>query len=118
MMDITIEDESKVPVRVVIRAAIFRLFSNSEAWMNVAKVIDALRIMPRAVLCFYGYWMARVIGQTCKWYFALPIAARTGEVTAFVTIVVGGIFGLAGWVFKIYSSGGYTWPTKDGDVKT
>lgn len=90
-------------------------------WMDVAEVIDTLRLIPRAVLGFYGFWMAEVTNWLVKWYMRLPAAERTAEVTAFVTIVLPGIFGLAIWVYRIYAQGGRQWdnpPTAQGNPVT
>lgn len=79
------------------------------AWMDVAEVIDTLRIVPRIVLFGYAWWAGAVTLWLVKWYEHLPAVERTNQVTAFVTIVLPGIFGLAALVYKIYSYGGRAW---------
>ena len=44
-----------------------------------------------------------------KWYQRLPAVERTGQVTAFITVVLPGIFGLAVYVYKVYADGGRSW---------
>lgn len=79
------------------------------AWMDAAEVIDTLRVVPRIVLFGYAWWAGAVTNWLVKWYEHLPAAERTNQVTAFVTIVLPGIFALATWVYKIYSDGGRAW---------
>ena len=71
-----------------------------------------MRVFPRIVLLTYGYWMAFLTNRIVWWYMRLPAGERTAQVTAFVTIVLPGVFGLAVWVFKIYSAGGRDWDQK------
>lgn len=80
-----------------------------QAWLDFAEVFDTLRVIPRAILFLYGYWMVNVTDWLVRWYEKLPAIERTSQVTAFVTIVLPGIFGLAVWVYKIYSDGGRAW---------
>lgn len=77
--------------------------------LHTAEVIDSWRIFPRLVLILYGYWMAHLTDWIVHWYEHLPTIERTAEVTAFVTIVLPGVFGLACYVFKVYSAGGRDW---------
>lgn len=79
------------------------------AWLDFAEVFDTLRVIPRVILFGYCAWMIRITDWLVKWYEGLPTAERTGQVTAFVTIVLPGVFGLAVWVYKIYSEGGRSW---------
>ena len=77
--------------------------------MDAAELFDTWRVIPRIILLGYSYWMARVTDWVIRWYENLPTAERTGQVTAFVTVVLPGIFGLAVWVYKIYADGGRDW---------
>ena len=86
-------------------------------WLDTAEVLDALRIFPRIIICAYAWWMYRVTGWIVLWYENLHAADRTAEVTAFVTIVLPGIFGLAVWVYKIYAIGGRSWGALPQDEK-
>lgn len=79
------------------------------AWMDVAEVIDTLRIVPRIVLFGYAWWAGAITYWLVKWYEHLPAVERTNQVTAFVTIVLPGVFGLAVYVYRIYADGGRQW---------
>lgn len=86
------------------------------AMLDAAEVFDSWRIIPRLVLFLYGYWMVHLTDWIVRWYEGLPSQERTAEVTAFVTIVLPGVFGLAVYVYKIYSQGGRDWDAgKDPD---
>jgi hypothetical protein len=84
-----------------------------QQWLDAAEVFDTWRVVPRLIVFLYGAWMARVTDWIVTWYERLPAIERTVEVTAFATVVLPGIFGLAVWVYKIYSIGGRQW---DGPV--
>lgn len=77
--------------------------------MDAAEVFDTWRIVPRVILFAYAYWTGWITDWLIRWYEKLPAAERTNQVTAFVTIVLPGVFGLAVWVYKIYSNGGRDW---------
>jgi hypothetical protein len=79
------------------------------AWLDAAEIFDSWRIIPRVILFLYGFWMVRLTDWLVRWYEKLPAAERTAQVTAFVTIVLPGVFGLAVYVYKIYSAGGRDW---------
>lgn len=85
--------------------------------LAVAEAIDASRLFPRLVLIGYGYWMARLTDIIVRWYEHLPAAERTPEVTAFVTIVLPGVFGLAIWVYRIYANTGRDWTAAKDPVQ-
>lgn len=78
-------------------------------WMDLAEITDALRIFPRILVGAYGYLIAYTTVYLTLWYAHLPSAERTVEVTAFYGMLMGGLFGLAAYVFKVYSDGGYDW---------
>ena len=89
-----------------------------QAWLDAAEIIDSWRVIPRAILFLYGYWMVRVTDLIIHWYEKLPAVERTTQVTAVITVIIPGIFGLACWVFKIYSAGGRKWDgSPDPDAK-
>lgn len=82
--------------------------------MDFAEVVDALRVLPRLVLVGFGWLLGTVILETLHWYFVLPPADRTAQVTAVIGIIIPAACGLAVWVYKIYSIGGRNWtPDKD-----
>ena len=80
-----------------------------QAWMDVAEVIDSLRIIPRIVLFSFSGLLGYVIVATLHWYFRLPNIERSAQVTAVIAIIVPSLSGLAVWVYKIYSVGGRLW---------
>ena len=78
-------------------------------WMGVAEVTDALRVFPRLLVGAYGCLIGYTTVYLTLWYAHLPSVERTVEVTAFYGMLMGGLFGLAAYVFKVYSDGGYDW---------
>jgi hypothetical protein len=83
--------------------------SLKESWLDVAEVIDALRIFPRLLIGSYMSMVGYVIVYLMTWYSHLEPVARSVEVTAFYSMLTGGLLGLAAYVFKIYSDGGRDW---------
>jgi len=81
-------------------------------WLDAAEVFDSWRVFPRIVLMVYGWWAIHVTSWVMSWYEKLPGVERTGQVTAVIVAVVPGIFGMSGWVFKIYADGGRNWDAK------
>jgi hypothetical protein len=86
---------------------------NKRRWIDFAEVFDTLRIVPRAILFLYGGWMVRLTYQVMRWYEQLPAVERTGQVTTVISVVIPGVFGLAVWVYKIYSAGGRDWDQRE-----
>lgn len=77
--------------------------------MDLAEITDAMRIFPRILVGGYGALITYTSVQLSSWYQNLVSAERTVEVTAFYGMLMGGLFGLAAYVFKVYSDGGYDW---------
>ena len=82
-------------------------------WLDVAEVVDALRIVPRVVLFAFGGLLGYTIVDTLHWYMGIPPADRTSQVTAVIGIIIPTLAGLATWVFKIYAAGGRSWGPRD-----
>lgn len=79
-------------------------------WLDVSEVLDALRVFPRLLVLWYGYWMGQVVGRTMDWYFfGLAPIDRTTQVTAVISVIVPGVFGLGVYLTKIYMAGGRIW---------
>lgn len=84
-------------------------------WLDVAEVIDALRVFPRVVLLAFGGLLGYTIVDVLHWYMRVPAAERSTQVTAVIGIIIPALTGLASWVFKIYIAGGRSWgPRKHG----
>ncbi len=80
-----------------------------EEWLDRAEVIDSLRVFPRILTGGYMLLVGFEIVYLTIWYAHLPSADRTVEVTAFYGMLTGGLFGLAAYVFTVYSDGGRDW---------
>lgn len=95
---------------------------NKEEWLDFAEVVDALRVFPRILVAGYMLIVGAEVAYLTVWYAHLPSVERTVEVTAFYSLIMGGLFGLAAYVFKVYSDGGYNWDSRRGhdvgDIKT
>lgn len=77
--------------------------------MDCAEVIDALRVFPRLLVGVYFATAIWVVSYLTVWYCHVPAAERTVEVTAFFGMLTGGLFGLATYIFKVYTDGGRDW---------
>lgn len=77
---------------------------NKQWWLDTAEVIDANRLVPRAIMAGYGYAFWRLL----EWYMALPEPTNQ-QSAAFASMV-----GLAGAVTKFYVETGRRW---NGDGK-
>lgn len=82
---------------------------NREGLMQLAEIIDTLRIFPRLFLLIYLFWIIRLTDRMVSWFIHLPAVERTVIVTSFFSIATTGIFGLFIWIYKIYSDGGRDW---------
>jgi hypothetical protein len=78
-------------------------------WLAVAEAVDSLRIFPRVMLIGYGCWVIYFVGRIMQFYFDLADSARTPEVTAFSTIVIGAVTGFAAPIFTIYNNSARDW---------
>lgn len=80
-----------------------------QIWIDAAEVVDSLRVFPRLVLIVYGWWAIHVTDWMVRWYEALPATERNTQVTAVISVIIPGVFGLSAIVFKVYSDGGRDW---------
>jgi hypothetical protein len=80
-----------------------------QAWLDIAEVVDAMRIFPRMLVGTYFATAIWVVVYLTKWYTHIPATERVVEVTAFFGMLTGGLFGLAVYIFKIYTDGGRNW---------
>lgn len=67
---------------------------NKEEHLTLAEIIDAYRVLPRAIMGGYGLllWMVSF------WY--MDLADPTTQQTTFVSILFGACAGITGWYFS------------------
>lgn len=82
---------------------------SKQQWLDIAEVIDALRIVPRVVLFGYCWWTVHTVAVVLNWYMALPPTERTLESSGLAGAVVTAITGLASWALKVYVNTGRKW---------
>lgn len=87
-------------------------------WMDLAEVIDALRIFPRLLVGTYFATAVWVVAYLTTWYCHVAPAERTVEVTAFFAMLTGGLFGLSTYLFKLYADGGRDWDKYRANIST
>jgi len=80
-----------------------------DKWLDIAEVVDALRIFPRLLVGVYFATAVWVVTYLTTWYCHVAPAERTVEVTAFFAMLTGGLFGLSTYLFKLYADGGRDW---------
>lgn len=82
---------------------------NKGAWLDAAEVFDAWRVVPRLLLGAFAVWFAFSTDYLIGWYTHLPMAAQTSQASAFCFGVFSAQSAVAGYVFKVYVSGGRVW---------
>jgi len=60
-------------------------------WLDIAEVLNALRIIPRLILAASGLLTALVSYEMIQWYMALPVIERTPEASTAVVLTIGAI---------------------------
>jgi hypothetical protein len=78
-------------------------------WIDLAEVIDSLRIFPRLIVGAYLWLLIWVTWYFAHMYFALPAAERTVQLTAFASVVLTAAFGALPFIVKIYMDTGRDW---------
>jgi hypothetical protein len=76
-------------------------------WLAVAELIDAYRVVPRLILCGYGYMVWDM------WRWVQSLSDLTTQQAAYVTSITGLAVPLTGW----YMGSGRKWSTK-GDSQS
>lgn len=82
---------------------------NKPHWIEVAEVVDSLRIFPRLIVAAYCYFVYQVTFYILVWYATQPAIARGTQESAVVGIVITAVTGFSPWIFKIYIAGGRSW---------
>ena len=90
---------------------------DKQFWLAVAEILDAFRVVPRSVLTSVLVFAGWYIYSVTVWYFGIPAAERTAEVTAFATVTVPAVFGLAGKVTDWYLKTGRKWTILKDDTE-
>lgn len=71
-------------------------------WLAIAERIDALRLVPRAIMAGYGW----IVWETLHWYYVLP------NPSAEQTAALGAVITAAGAATKFYVETGRKWGDK------
>ena len=82
---------------------------NKQWWLNGAEIIDAWRVIPRALIVVFCVWFAYTTDFIIHWYASLSVEGQTTQVSTFCGAVFGVMGTMAGYVFKVYTSGGRSW---------
>jgi hypothetical protein len=82
---------------------------NKTKFLDVAQVFDTWRVVPRAVLFGYAWWVMHVTDNTLSWYQHLPSAERTLEASGLAGAIITAITGMAVWVYRIYADTATDW---------
>lgn len=83
-----------------------------QTWIQIAEVVDHLRIFPRLVLIAYGLYVYQVTFFILVWYSNQPKDARGVEESAVVGVVVTAVTGFAPLIYRIYSDSATDWSGK------
>jgi hypothetical protein len=89
-----------------------------QTWLQIAEVIDHLRIFPRLVLLAYGAYVYNVTFFVLHWYATQPKEARGIEESSVVGVVITAVTGFAPWIFRIYADSGTNWGDKPPTITT
>ncbi len=81
-------------------------------WLDLAEVVDALRIVPRIMLVgFFVFWVWYIVYVT-HWYTTLE--SPTGWDTGFLTGTITAIGTMFTWFGNTYVNSGRKWPSGNG----
>lgn len=80
-----------------------------QEWLDVAEIIDALRIVPRIIIGVFLTVFAWAIVYFPIMYFRIPAAERTVAMTAFVSVVLTALTTALPFIVKIYTDNGRDW---------
>lgn len=89
-----------------------------QLWLQVAEIVDHLRIFPRLVLGCYAYYVYQVTFFVLHWYASQPKEARGIEESSVVGVVVTAVTGFAPMIYRIYSDSATDWSGKPPSTVT
>lgn len=89
-----------------------------QMWIQIAEVVDHLRVFPRLVLAGYAYYVYQVTFFVLHWYATQPKEARGIEESSVVGVVVTAVTGFAPMIYRIYSDSATDWSGKPPTVTT
>lgn len=89
-----------------------------QTWLQIAEVIDHLRIFPRLVLGGYAFYVYQVTFFVLQWYSTQPKEARGIEESSVVGVVVTAVTGFAPMIYRIYSDSATDWSGKPPTIMT
>lgn len=78
-------------------------------WLEIAEVVDALRIVPRIIIGVFLAVFAWAVVYFSIMYFRLPVAERTVAMTTFVSVVLTALTTALPFIVKIYTDNGRDW---------
>lgn len=82
---------------------------NKNNWLELAEILDAMRVIPRLVLLVTLIFVGWYIVKTSLWYMALSAENRQYTDAGLLSITIPALFGLAGKVFDWYLKTGKKW---------
>lgn len=80
-----------------------------QSWLDGAEIFDAWRVVPRILLFAFAVWFGISTDYLINWYTHLPVIAQTTQASSFCFGVFSAQSAVAGYVFKVYTSGGRSW---------
>lgn len=80
-----------------------------QRWLDIAEVLDALRIVPRLLILGFAMFAMDQIASLLDWYQALPAAERAMEASGFAFLTIGAITGLFTKALDYYFKTGRRW---------
>lgn len=87
---------------------------NKEKWIDIAEIIDTLRIIPRIILLSACLFALYYVWITTTWYFALLAVPGITEwhlaaSTAFAGVTIPAVLAIVNKVWDSYLKGGRDW---------
>lgn len=76
----------------------------ADKWLAAAEAIDALRVVPRAIVSGYGF----IVWESLQWFWYLP------DPNTQQAAVLSAVIGAAGAATKFYVETGREWRCSDG----